>query len=567
MSRITVESVSFSHSNPFRRFQGLEVPFASGITLICGHNGIGKSTILGLLASCSGLPARAVKTYLGRTFNANIGEIIYIDFATEIEPRLVANAISEPILTYSIGGSVFQKKCSLTRKKGAKRARSVPRSVPYEAARIGDLAITKDQKVPLPTLYLGMIRMLPVGEVLESRLSATPEADWHEDDKRLVERFMGKVIGHAGGAKAGGRISVNHVLQTKKLSAHPEYPYSPRSVSIGQDSLGAIAAGLASFQRLRREMGTGYPGGLLIIDELDAGFHPHAIRVLVQELRRLAKELSLQIVATTHSTRLIEAVHPQGPVKTPGSHDRVVYLQDTLKPEFDPALDLAAILADMDVAPVDAAHTPKARLYFEDAEAVEVFKAITAPTVIERLEKKHGVVLEPVELAVGCDSLAKLPTRDPHFKTVVLIADGDVDPADAPPNLAALPSDGVSNGNQGPSPERTLLRFIYRLRTEDKAAHQAAWNRLKSLGINSRDRLDIFLGDQDLSPERDRKYLKKWWKGHANQFRAWSLYELWAEANPQRMAVYEKALEDALDAAEKARRTMVMKIRRGEPQD
>ena len=567
MTRITIESVSFSHNHPFRRFQGLEVPFAPGITLICGHNGIGKSTILGLLASCSGLPTRAVKTYLGKTFNANIGEIIYIDFATEIEPRLAANAVSEPLLTYSVGGAPFQKKCSLTRKKGAKRARSVPRSVPYGAAKIGDVAITKDQKVPLPTLYLGMIRMLPVGEVLESRLSTAAEADWHEDDKRLVERFMGKVIGHAGGAKAGGQISVNHVLQTKKLSAHPEYPYSPRSVSIGQDSLGAIAAGLASFQRLKREMGAGYPGGLLIIDELDAGFHPHAIRLLVQELRRLAKELSLQIVATTHSTRLIEAVHPQGPVKTPGSHDRVVYLQDTLKPELDPTLDLAAILADMDVAPVEAAHASKARLYFEDAEAVEVFKAVTSPTVVERLEKKHGVVLEPVDLGVGCDSLAKLPKRDPYFGTVVLVADGDVDPGDAPANLAALPSDGVSNGNQGPSPERTLLRYIRRLRAEDKSAHKAAWDRLKPLGVNSRDRLDMFLGDPDLAPERDRKYLKKWWKGHADQFKAWGLYELWAEANPRRMAAYEKALEDALDAAMKARRTMVVKIRRGEALD
>jgi len=567
MTRITIESVSFSHNHPFRKFLGLEVPFASGITLICGHNGIGKSTILGLLASCSGLPTRAVKTYLGKTFNANIGEIIYIDFATEIEPRLAANAISEPLLTYSIGGSLFQKKCSLTRKKGAKRARSVPRSVPYEAAKIGDVAITKDQKVPLPTLYLGMIRMLPIGEVLESRLSPAADADWHEDDKRLVERFMGKVIGQPGGAKTGGQISVNHVLQTKKLSAHPEYPYSPRSVSIGQDSLGAIAAGLASFQRLKRDMGAAYPGGLLIVDELDASFHPHAIRLLVQELRRLSKELSLQIVATTHSTRLIEAVHPQGPVKTPGSRDAVVYLQDTLKPEFDPALDLAAILADMDVAPVEAAHTPKARLYFEDAEAVEVFKAVTPPEAIERLEKKHGVVIEPVHLGVGCDSLAKLVERDPYFRTVVLLADGDVDPAGAPPNLAALPSDGVSNGNQGASPERTLLRYIRRLRTEDKGAHQAAWERLKALGVNSRDRLDIFLGDQDLSPERDRKYLKRWWTGHAKQFEAWRLYELWAAAHPQRMAEYEKALEDALDAAMKARRTMVTKIRRGEPMD
>jgi predicted ATPase len=40
---------------PFRKLGGLTLEFADRLTLIAGHNGIGKSTILGLVANTFGL--------------------------------------------------------------------------------------------------------------------------------------------------------------------------------------------------------------------------------------------------------------------------------------------------------------------------------------------------------------------------------------------------------------------------------------------------------------------------------------------------------------------------------
>src|SRR5690606_11256507 len=119
---------------------------------------------------------------------------------------------------------------------------------------------------------------------------------------------------------------------SKKKTAQPGYAaHEALAVSMGQDSLGSIATALASFNRLKRQQGDAYVGGRLVIDELDVGFHPHAIGRLVRCLKRYAGNLNLQVIATTHSPLMIEAVHPEGggDVRSP---DKVVYLVDTRTP-------------------------------------------------------------------------------------------------------------------------------------------------------------------------------------------------------------------------------------------
>ncbi len=66
---------------------------------------------------------------------------------------------------------------------------------------------------------------------------------------------------------------------------------------MGQDCLGSMATALASFNQLKRDMGDAYPGGLLVIDEMDVGFHPHAIeRPLVVSCGNQQRQ-SLMVVA------------------------------------------------------------------------------------------------------------------------------------------------------------------------------------------------------------------------------------------------------------------------------
>lgn len=552
MPSIKATKIEFKPEFPFRKFKNLVIPLAPRITLLCGHNGVGKSTILGLLSSLSGLTEEgAEKSYFGRLFDASIADIVYINHSTEVAAPKAAGQLSEPLIHYSIDGMNLIKECSLTRRGREPRARVVARNRPHSVFSHAGITVGPDAKVPLPTMFLGMVRMLPVGESPDRQVHNAVGETWHADDQAFMLSVVKSVIPGAGAA--AGSIAVNRVSHTRKLSTHPAYPYGPRSVSLGQDSLGAIVTALASFHRIKRALGVDYYGGLLVIDELDAGFHPHAIGTLVKELRKAADDLNLQIVATTHSTRLIEAIHPEGASKAVKGKDDVVYLRNTRAPEYDPELGLADILQDMDlVPPTTKPKPPEIKVYFEDDEACEVFKVVTRRDLLKQLETTHNVKIKPMPLGIGCSSLAMLPAKDAYFKTVVLAVDADGQrPANVPENLLELPG-GIGADGKGLSPERTLVQYIRQLVNDDKMLHPIAWAdpRLKKYSTDNLE-TNLLAGLRD---PMDRKAAKTWWREKHTYINEWGLYDLWAKANPALIASYEQRLERAVKAAAKVQR-------------
>lgn len=62
--------------NSFRNFQKVEIQLGNKITLISGQNGVGKSNILSLIASGSGLSQKAI---LGSNFQPEFNEFFNID--------------------------------------------------------------------------------------------------------------------------------------------------------------------------------------------------------------------------------------------------------------------------------------------------------------------------------------------------------------------------------------------------------------------------------------------------------------------------------------------------------
>jgi len=542
MTNIKLESLNFDGESNFRKFRNVTIPFARRVTLICGHNGTGKSTILGLIASLSGLHNSPVLTYGGRQFEANISEIIYIDHETE-----GLHTKSQPTATYNIDGVRAQKKCTLTtpRRKLAGRARSVPRTPDGKDFDSGKLKFGAAQKIPLPTIYLGMVRMVPLGEVTDGRIVNDAPEEYEQSDIDDILQFTDSVIRSHGATE--GRLKFNAVKATKKNSAVPDHSHHSRSVSLGQDSLGGIANALASFRRLKREMKDAYPGGLLIVDEMDAGLHPHAIGALVKALRKQADELSLQIVATTHSTRLIEAIHPDG--QSRDRKDAVVYLKGTRSPKYDPNMSLQDILEDMDLTrPVDVP-APDIRVYFEDDEACEAFQVIMTPELIANIERERGVNIKPMPLGIGCTSLAMLPSKDDYFTSVVLVADADGPrPRKLPENLVDLPSE-LGNDGKPLSPERALIKFIRDL-IDNEDEHVATWANPALKGVSTNRLEEVLLRDVDLTIKREAA--KTWWRDNRVALKKWKLYELWCSENTQKVNEFRAAFAAAVPNAVKA---------------
>lgn len=578
MTRIRVASLTFDEYK-FRRLKSLKIPIAERITIIAGHNGIGKSTILGLIAHQSGLTNRAVKghklsytraqntSYFDKTYQANFGEIIHLDYVGDYESKLgPPPTLGEPLIHFLIDGKeVIGKACRVEPRSddlSSNEVRVVSRSVEPSTrtfiSESGKVVVGPAGKVPLPTIYLGMTRVLPLGEAEQGTVASSTKT-MDSSDAALIASFFNSVI--SGSNATSSKITAHRIKNTGKLSGQPAYEFDPKCVSLGQDSLGSIALALASFQKLQREWAD-YPGGLLIIDELDAGFHPHAIGKLVKALKSHAKKLDLQILATTHSLRLIEAVHPESEPLSAKRLDGVIYLRDPGRPKVLDSPSLQTIVEDMELLPpkkAAKAKRPTLKVYFEDDEAAAVFKAIARTTYLSKLGTKFGVKLDCMPLGVGCDNLAALGDHDPYFKKVVMVLDADATASQANEkynHTARLPGDmytGVKTGVESKeltkrplAPERTLLQYLYNI-VNDPDNHEAVLDRLSITTIHISD----YLLDTKPKVLAARETTKKWWTSKLAYIKEWKLLESWVADRPTEVNKFLAEFEAAVEVVAK----------------
>ena len=575
MSSIKIVSLDFG-VHKFRKLNNLTIPIAQRITVIAGHNGVGKSTILALLAHPSGLTNRAAgsldltytsennTSYFDKTFQANFNEIVHIDHLRDYQQKLgPPKTLCEPAVSYLINSQeTAVKACRLGPRPGPSStdvrmvARSIKPTTETFTSADGTVSIGSSGKVPLPTIYLGMTRVLPVGEAEPGTASSIAKT-MHQDDAVLVASFVNSVI--SGNNASAATITAQKIKNTGKMSGQPAHGFDARCVSLGQDSLGSIAFALASFQKLKREWPQ-YPGGLLIIDEMDAGLHPHAIGALIKSLKSFAKSLQLQIIATTHSPKLIEAVHPESEPLNASPLDGVVYLRDTANPTLLQAATLQQIMNDMALVPPSPppkVNRKKLKIYFEDDEAAAVFKSLVLPTMQRQLGKKYDVKIEPMPLGVGCENLASLGEHDPYFKQVVMVLDADASTNRSNPkhtHIAKLPGDkysGIKTGkenkditNRPLAPERTLLQYVSDI-VNNPISHMSTLARLAKKDVTT-DQLRVHMLDGATSVLSKRDQTKSWWKSRLHLINDWGLLQEWALDRPLQVAAFHEELEAAI---------------------
>ena len=539
--KVKVKSLAFGKPL-FRKLGNFNIPFADRLTLIAGHNGIGKSTILGLVANTFGVTERGgPKSYFGEPFYANIERIVYLALAEVAEAQ--KDVASAPVVTASVNGVEVKKRCAMTQRTEWQRARVVPRTI--EKAK--DDTVGQDAKVPLPTIYLGMKRLASAGEADEKEVAST-RLEMHADDSALMVDFVSAVI---LGTELNTDVTHQTIKGSKMKTAQPGYKmHDAFAVSMGQDSLGSIATSLASFNQLKRDMGNDYPGGLLVIDEMDVGFHPHAIERLVKSLKTYANRLDLQIIATTHSPRLIEVVHPDGDgnAKAP---DSVIYLLDTKRPRLAPDQSLRAMLNDMAMVPDDDKPTkrpkPTLAVYFEDDEAAQFCASLIPTAKKNALAKKYGVRINWIPLGIGGSHLVKLPEKDPIFLERVLIVDADT----------TVPQEAAVRGNTVKLPnvpgtagvlrslENTIKQFLRDISNAEDGPKHEALVRLSTPNPSS-DKIYVNFFQDGLGESTKRENTKAWWKKYWPKLKKWGVIEQWATVYKTEVDSFEVAFENAV---------------------
>ncbi|WP_159990837.1 AAA family ATPase [Pelistega ratti] len=534
---IKLQKLSFPEKS-FRKFKNIEINFAKRLTLIAGHNGVGKTTILGLLAGTFGQTNTSFKTYTEEAFSKSIENILHIDL-TEVE-KYAGEAKDNPKITIDFNKTIIEKRCSLTtRTRGdTRRARLVARNTSKDFDNI----IGDSSKIPLPTIFLGVKRLISIGESDEKDVISTPFKEMHPDDKALIKEFITNIM---TGGQLTDDISYQKIGKNEKRSAQPIYKgFNELSISLGQDSLGNIATALASFQKLKREMGNSYPGGLLLIDEIDVGFHPLTIRKLAKTLTSIARRLSLQIVATTHSPILIEEYFKNNQKNQP--EDKVIYFFDSNYPHLKDNISFQDIQNDLELTPPCKIHKETMSIYFEDEETKEFFNEILPANARRKLMKELNIniTLHLIPLKIGCNSLLNLPNIDPLFRQRVLVVDGDASlTKNRYNNTTRLPFPKNSSKNQR-SPERLIKEFL-----EDLSRNE---NLLQQL---PKDITSDYIHEHLLSSITTdaRESNKTWWRNNFKYLKEWGIIKLWAKHYKKEVEEFKNnfliALKNALKNA------------------
>ena len=547
-SIVKLESICFT-TPPFRRLESIEIKLAPRLTLIAGRNGVGKSTILALIAGGSGLTrGEKNKTYFGKLPNVYAEDILKLSY----EREFVEDDAQKPhvLLTYKLGETRFNKKGNVSGSK--ERLRIVPRNEPKGPLEINGVNIPADGKVPIPTIYLGMTRVLPVGEAEPDTVVCSPMA-MDADDYQLYEDFTNRIIS-TGTSGPTDKVTFQSVKGTKKHSVYPNYNgYDSTTVSLGQDSLSALATALASFNKLKRTLGGDYRGGLLIIDELDAGFHPRAQIELLNEIKSKARELHIQVIATTHSLTMLQHAHDDiyNEKRKGEPLDQIIYLKGGNPLALLDASDFQGIHDDMHMKLREEPVTPVIKIYVEDDEAALFLKAILTPARQKALSRKTKTNLKIISAKVGCSNLVGLLKADDYFKSVIIVLDADTDNVSAggARNVVRLPTDSLNASKQSPE---VIIKAMCEKMCKDKNVYPETRKKLTKVGGSTdyiqQDILDSQRGEAaaEVTVETDREYAKKWFNLRLDSINKMKLIEGWVADNNTGVEEFLNRLETAV---------------------
>ena len=395
----------------FRALNNVEVEFGDHITVVCGKNGTSKSSILGIAAQIFSFEKNYSKNEVlsfrqiaGGSFKSQYSEHFRISEKFDVPGSMTVN------IELHDGYADQAATAKLELMKRGKSPRPVVRN---NSTATGNTS----RNFTHPVIFLSLKRLYPIAD----RNYEISDFEYLKEHKqefiKLTNELLNRSSSHA--TATDGTIS--------SAVAHGEN-YDHESVSAGEDNAGQIVMALMSFRKLKDEY-PDYKGGLLLIDEADAGLFPTAQVNLLKILDRECRNLNLQVVMTSHSPVLIEYAFEQS--KHFRKRYKTVYLSNTygdVKVMQD--LSWAQISADISTKTIAAASgssLPKVNVYFEDKEAADFFAALISRQPIKKFMKPME------EVTLGCGNYINLiKCRVPEFseKSIVCLD------ADQAPNVS-----------------------------------------------------------------------------------------------------------------------------------
>lgn len=449
----TIWPASMSIGN-FRNFKNVKFSLGRQITLISGQNGSGKSNLLSLIASSCG---ESQKSELGSNFQPDFNDFFSVD---ETENYTAYSLFVD--FNDSDNKLVLRKKLTFKNDSKTNRGiRIIPRTIKLDESdkrRLRDIEKEAKEKygvggaarVPIPTIYLSISRLYPLGEkkdnILIKKCSERNSLYQRNANGKFAE-WYNRVI--PGAINTDGNLSIiKKETISRRASFHMDMSHTPAlSQSVGQDNLANIISAFVDVYMLSLQ--PNYKGALICIDEIDVSLHPDTQIRLLELMMSLADQLNCQFVLTTHSLTMLKELSKQEK-KSPRNY-RIVYLKNPSSPYVEQNNDYYALKADLFN---QLSYTqPQVKVYFEDDIGKKMFSMLmeSLKNQIEEVRDKSGYLrdrnniseqinkqlldlaelttisdkLKLIPTQLGCEDLIKISEADAYFMRVIMILDGD----------------------------------------------------------------------------------------------------------------------------------------------
>ncbi len=263
------------HLEGIRGIDDVRVVFDYPVSVIAGGNASGKSTVLFAAACAYKVPGAGVKDFVPST--------LFPDY----RPRLPGREDERREVVIEFDYSTPDGRRSM-------RWRRSPKG--WNRSFLGRKKATQPERPVYLRTLANLSNPSEVRGVLSmSRLTSTPRetpltASQIEFAQQMLPFRYAEVVRLSSGSK-------NLLFAAQKAGA----AYSELH----------MAAGERAILRLSREIAQ-LEGALVLIDEVEAGLHPWVQQLLMLQLQQLALRNDLQVVVTTHSPVVLDAVPAHG---------------------------------------------------------------------------------------------------------------------------------------------------------------------------------------------------------------------------------------------------------------
>jgi len=506
----------------FRRFHDITIPFGAHVTLIAGQNGTSKSTLLGMLAqpfsfgvvrgrtarnpdaskytnTYHGLKLHEFVDLTGKPFMYNCDDVFrlskqYDSNSNTYQYKTALSGVSASADSPLADNTLFTRNRGRATNKGVRFVTG-----PGASHELGE------GNFPHPTIYLGLNRLWPLAVTKKCTFSG--DALSNDNKKWYVEKYNEILCldEHDNNAKF-----MDTAEKRKFITPHSSN-YDGESCSAGQDNLSQLLTAILSFQDLKEKLGDRYQGGMLLIDELDATLHAFAQDKLLGLLCEVSDELGLQIIATSHSLRLLEKAY-QSPLK---KDIEVLYLANSdgaiVCQEFSTYQEISDHLK-VESTPPPTIKPRKVSVVFEDKEGEFLFRQVCG-------SKLRNYVRCANTTSMGGGNLKNLADMSKsllELQDMIFVPDGDMATTwtSPPKNLLALPG--------GKRPETLVYQYLFSMENSDPFWRDIGSTYTRQFAITSKGGTSLKKGD-------DKKWVKKWYKeqsqywglGNQKVFKSW----------------------------------------------